>query len=293
MKRARDEAAPTAAAVENPHGVEMDESKVVRPKKAYKNQEFLLSSRARMIRIMAEHEETLGRLEANGVESVVMFFSSARGRSQSQLDTQRATAEAKGDTKTLTKLSQIEWMAPMYAKVQALSSRITRWSMDQFPEPKSKRFVVATGGGPGLMEAANRGAWEVAADRSVGMGISLPFEPGLNPYVTPGLAFEFHYFFMRKFMMVSHTVALVACPGGLGTCDELFEIMTLIQTGKHPQIPIVLLGKEYWDSIINWKEMAAHGVIAMSDLDNVLITDDTAAAYDWVTDPKWRQDSSA
>ena len=297
MKRAFPESNLDLAA-DNPHGVEMDETQVVRPLKAYKNQQFLLSHRARMIRIMAEHEETMERLEANGVRDFVMFFSSARGRSHAQLAEQRAAAQAKLEAasdekaksdaqKTLAKLAKIEWMCPMYAKVQALAARVTKWSMTSFPDPEAKRMVVATGGGPGLMEAANRGAWEVDRRRSIGMGISLPFEPGLNPYCTPQLAFEFHYFFMRKFMMVSHTKALVACPGGFGTCDELFEIMTLIQTGKHPTIPIVLLGEEYWSSIINWEAMAAKGVIVMQDLANVLITDDTDLAFDHITDSKW------
>ena len=145
---------------------------------------------------------------------------------------------------------------------------------------------MATGGGPGLMEAANKGAFRVDPKRSVGMGISLPFEPGLNSYVTPELGFEFHYFFMRKFMMVSHTRALVACPGGFGTCDELFEIMTLVQTGKHPKIPIVLFGKSFWEKVVNWEQMAQFGVISIRDLDDVLMTDDVDEAFRHITEHK-------
>lgn len=279
----------------NPHGESMDETAVVRPVKAYKNQNFMMSRAARPLRFLAEHEETLQRLSANGVKDFVMFFSSARGRSTAQHEAQSkaaaeimasSTASEAEKTKARSsheRLQKTAWMCPMYDKVRNLSAALTKWSMATFPNENCKRFVVCTGGGPGLMEAANRGAFEVAKERSCGMGISLPFEPGLNPFVTKELGFEYHYFFMRKFMMVSHCRALVSCPGGVGTCDELFEILTLVQTGKHPRIPIVLFGKDYWEKAINFQAMADAGVINIADLKDVLVTDDSDAAFKHIT----------
>lgn len=144
---------------------------------------------------------------------------------------------------------------------------------------------VCTGGGPGFMEAANRGASEVPGGKSIGMGITLPFEAGLNPYVTPAMAFEYHYFFTRKFWMAFHMQALVVAPGGFGTCDELFELLTLKQTGKiQRSLPIVLFGKGYWSDVINWSALAKYGVIAQKDIDELLFTDDVEEALAFITD---------
>jgi len=145
-------------------------------------------------------------------------------------------------------------------------------------------LYVCTGGAGGFMEAANRGAAD-AGGRSVGMGISLPFEQGLNPYVTPELAFEYHYFFTRKLCMAFHMQALVVAPGGLGTCDEMFEIMTLKQTGKmQSALPIVLLGKAYWQEVINWQKFCEHGTANQRDVDELLFTDSVDEAFDFITE---------
>jgi len=142
---------------------------------------------------------------------------------------------------------------------------------------------VCTGGGPGFMEAANRGASEVVGGKSIGMGITLPFEEGLNPFVTPELAFEYHYFFTRKFWMAFHMQALVVAPGGMGTCDELFELLTLKQTGKiQKSLPVVLLGKAYWKSVINWQKLGVYGVINPAEVDELLFTDDVQEAFDFI-----------
>jgi len=144
-------------------------------------------------------------------------------------------------------------------------------------------IVVCTGGGPGFMEAANRGAAEVEGGRSIGMGITLPFEAGLNPFVSEELAFEFHYFFTRKFWMAFHMQALVVAPGGFGTCDELFELLTLKQTGKiQKQMPIVLFGKAYWKEVINWSALAKYGVVAEKDVEELLFTDDVEEAFTFI-----------
>ena len=144
-------------------------------------------------------------------------------------------------------------------------------------------LVVCTGGAGGFMEAANRGAADVPGGRSIGMGISLPFESGLNPYVTPELAFEYHYFFTRKFWMAFHMQALVVAPGGFGTMDELFELLTLKQVGKMQRsLPVVLFGKEYWKSIINWEVIGKYGVINPAEVDELLFTDDVDEAFNFI-----------
>lgn len=151
-------------------------------------------------------------------------------------------------------------------------------------EPFSEgSLVVCTGGAGGFMEAANRGANDVPGGRSIGMGISLPFESGLNPYVTPELAFEYHYFFTRKLCMAFHMQALVVAPGGFGTCDEMFEMMTLKQTGKmQAAMPIVLLGKAYWTRVINWDAFGDAGVINPRDVDELLFTDSVDEAFEHI-----------
>lgn len=145
-------------------------------------------------------------------------------------------------------------------------------------------LFVCTGGGPGFMEAANRGASLVPGGRSIGMGISLPFETGLNPYVTPELAFEYHYFFTRKFGMAYYMQALVAAPGGFGTMDELFELMTLKQTGKmNRELPIVLFGKRYWQTVVNWQALAEFGTISQKEVDDLCFTDSIEEAFTFIT----------
>jgi len=150
-------------------------------------------------------------------------------------------------------------------------------------QSKSTTLFICTGGGPGFMEAANRGAHD-AGGKSIGMGITLPFEKGLNPYVTPELAFEYHYFFTRKFWMAYYMQALVVAPGGFGTCDELFEIVTLKQTGKlNKDIPIVLFGKQYWEDVVNWKALAKYGTISEKDIADFCFTDDVGEAFEFVS----------
>jgi uncharacterized protein (TIGR00730 family) len=150
-------------------------------------------------------------------------------------------------------------------------------------EPRHLPVYVCTGGGPGFMEAANRGAADVKGGKSIGMGITLPFETGLNPYVTPELAFEYHYFFTRKFWMAFHMQALVVAPGGFGTMDELFELLTLKQVGKMQRsLPVVLFGKEYWKSIINWEVIGKYGVINPAEVDELLFTDDVDEAFNFI-----------
>jgi uncharacterized protein (TIGR00730 family) len=238
---------------------------------AYLYQEFLESSDARPIRILAEYLEPLRRFEAQKIQDTVVFFGSARidsrERAERALKTLRARGERAADQQYEAELRKtqkaIEW-ARFYEEARELARLLTSWSMSLPTE--NHRFVVTSGGGPGIMEAANRGARE-AGGKTIGLNIRLPFEQDANPYITEGLQFEFHYFFMRKFWFAYLAKALVIFPGGFGTCDELFEILTLAQTQKLAEkIHVILYGREYWGEILDLKPMAEWGAVADDDL---------------------------
>jgi len=170
----------------------------------------------------------------------------------------------------------------MFEVTTDLAKRLTEWSRERTKQGKAA-YVVGTGGGPGMMEAANKGA-RLAKGPSVGFGISLPFEDRLNPYVSPELAFEFHYFFTRKFMMSYKCMGLVVAPGGLGTCDELFEVMTLMQTGKiKRRLPIILIGKKFWNACINWDAFVEYGMISEEDAKQLVFVDTADEAWEALT----------
>ena len=213
------------------------------PEKAYKNLDFLNSDDARTIRILSEYIEPLARLTEYKVNSTVLFLGSSK-----------AKPDESGSV-----LSKYYW------ETEDLAFRLAKWAIKL--KPKGKNFVVCTGGGPGLMEAANRGAAR-AGGKSIGMNISIPEEQTPNAYVSTELSFIFHYFFMRKFWLVNHAKAIVALPGGFGTLDELFEVLTLVQTGKihKDQLIILLYGKKYWDEIIDFKTLLKHKAIDADDL---------------------------
>jgi len=171
----------------------------------------------------------------------------------------------------------VEW-ARYYEDARELARLLTAWSLTLGSE--NHRFVVTSGGGPGIMEAANRGARE-AGGKTIGLNIRLPFEQDANAYITEGLHFEFHYFFMRKFWFAYLAKALVIFPGGFGTCDELFEILTLVQTDKlSKKIGVILYGREYWEQVLNFKPMVEWGAIAAKELQLVQYADTTSAAFE-------------
>ncbi len=259
------------------------------PEKAYKNLEFLNSPAARHVRILCEYEETRQRLQNEHIRDTIVFFGSARTRSsedaaQLLAEAKAAAAAAPADASLQDALERAEAgnrMGRYYDAARDLSKRITEWSLAQ---SNGRRYVICSGGGPGIMEAANRGASEVEGGRSIGLGISLPFEQGVNQYVTPELAFEFHYFFTRKYWFLYPCKALVIFPGGFGTMDELFETLTLIQTGKiKKDLPIVLFGTEYWSKIFDLSAMAEFGTISAKDLDLLYQTDSVEDAYGYLT----------
>ncbi len=252
---------------------------------AYLFPEFLESQEARPIRILAEYLEPVRRFKEQKIQDTVVFFGSARVNSRGRAERALRTLNARGvhdatehyEAEPNQTRTPAEW-ARYYEDARELARLLTTWSRGLTSE--HHRFVVTSGGGPGIMEAANRGARE-AGGKTVGLNIRLPFEQGANPYITDGLHFEFHYFFMRKFWFAYLAKALVIFPGGFGTCDELFEILTLAQTDKlSKKIGVILYGREYWDQVMNLKPMAEWGAIAEKDMELLQYADTPSDAFD-------------
>lgn len=238
---------------------------------AYLYPEFLESIEARPIRILAEYLEPWRRFKDQKIQDTVVFFGSARVNSRDRAQRALRTLRSRGivvadeDYQDELKRSRkaVEW-ARYYEDAREVAHRLTAWSLSL--ESENHRFVVTSGGGPGIMEAANRGAME-AGGKTIGLNIRLPYEQDANRYITDGLHFEFHYFFMRKFWFAYLATAIVVFPGGFGTCDELFEILTLAQTDKlSKRTQVILYGREYWDQILNLGPMSEWGAIADKDL---------------------------
>jgi uncharacterized protein (TIGR00730 family) len=273
---------------------------------AYLLPEFLESAEARPIRILAEYLEPLRRFKEQKIQDTVVFFGSARVDSRERAERALRTLRARGDKDAdeqyqaeLTKTRKaLEW-ARYYEDARELARLLTAWSLTLVSE--HHRFVVTSGGGPGIMEAANRGARE-AGGKTIGLNIRLPFEQGANPYITDGLHFEFHYFFMRKFWFAYLSKALVIFPGGFGTLDELFEILTLVQTDKlSRQIGVILYGRDYWNQVLDLKPMAEWGAIAEKDLELLHYANTPAEAFEYLRghllahhlEPATEQDAAA
>lgn len=248
--------------------------------KAYEDSEFLGSLEARPLRILSEYLMPLARFDKMRVKDTIVFFGSARLPAPAQVKSDHTKLE---DAGVLTRDIEHKFRlgARYYKDAVRLAYRLTRWSKELPAD--ARRFLICSGGGPGIMEAANRGA-AAARGLSVGMNISLPFEQEPNPYITQTLNFDFHYFFMRKFWLTNMAKALVAFPGGFGTFDELFEILTLVQTRKvEKRLPIVVYGKEYWDQVVNWKALSEWGMISRDDLKYVHFSDSPDDAFDYLT----------
>lgn len=222
------------------------------PVKAYKNLPFLNSPEARSIRVLCEMEEPKARFQKEGIENTIVFFGSARTEDP---ETQEVPTK----------------QARFYGDARELARRLTKWSLGNHHGRHA--YAICSGGGPGIMEAANRGARD-AGGKSVALGISLPLEQGVNQYATPDLAFEFHYFFVRKYWFAYMAKSMVIFPGGFGTLDELFEMITLMQTEKiRKRVPIVLYGKEFWDEVVNFDKLVEWGTISPEDVDNFCVID--------------------
>ncbi len=253
--------------------------KFQKPIKAYANKEFLESKQARGLRILSEYVEPQARFEQYRVDDTIVFMGSARLMARDTAEAAlREAEETGGDVERARR--DLE-MSRYYEDARGLACKLTLWSKNL--DEDDRRFVVCTGGGPGIMEAANRGASE-AKGVNVGLSISLPFEQHENPYVTRELGFEFHYFFMRKFWFTYPAKAIVFFPGGFGTLDELFEMLTLLQTRKiRKHMPIVLYGSDFWRSVVNFETLVRHGTISAEDLDLMMITDSVDEAYNHIT----------
>jgi uncharacterized protein (TIGR00730 family) len=251
---------------------------------AYYDKNFLDSTDARPIRILAEYLEPLRRFRQENIQDTVVFFGSARVHSRKVAERAllRLTdpkARRRADHASALKRSRkaVEW-SRYYEDARALAHQLTEWSLS-LEEPR-RRFVVCSGGGPGIMEAANRGARD-AGGKTVGLNIRLPFEQGPNRYITKGLHFEFHYFFMRKFWFAYLAKALVIFPGGFGTLDEMFEILTLSQTRKlSKKLLVVLYGTEYWNQVFDLKPLVDWGAIEERDLELLCYVDSPQAAFE-------------
>jgi len=240
---------------------------------------------ARALRILAEYIEPRSRFKHYEIEDTIIFFGSARILPRDRAEKELAEVTAEGGDPARPELKRAEYnmrMSEYYEATRELAGRLTTWSKGL--EGTDRRFVVCSGGGPGIMEAANRGASE-AKGINVGLKISLPHEQIDNPHISRELTFEFHYFFMRKFWFAYLAKAVVVMPGGFGTLDELFELLTLIQTRKiRKHMPIVLFGSSYWDEIVNFEALARHGMIDPEDLDLFFRTDSIDEAFDFITE---------
>ncbi|MGH9603280.1 MAG: TIGR00730 family Rossman fold protein [Terriglobales bacterium] len=253
---------------------------------AYQNLDFLTSPDGRVLRLLAEYIEPLSRFRRQRIQDTVVFFGSARfpSREEAELSLKQLEGpEGKALPRAQLRAEMARARAALetsryYEDARRLAYLLTRWSVKL--SRKRHRFVVSTGGGPGIMEAANRGAAE-AGGKSVGLNIHLPFEQAPNPYITPALNFEFHYFFMRKLWFAYLAKALVIFPGGFGTLDELFEILTLAQTEKlGKKILVIIYGRDYWQRTLNFESLVESGAIAPGDLDLFRIVDSPEDAFE-------------
>ena len=241
--------------------------------KAYDNLEFLHGRSARHLRVLAEFIEPEERLRKHGIHNTIVFFGSA-------LSVDNPTFRKQTPDSTVVPEKAIR-VSNAHESCIELAKRITAWSQ-KIKEP-AKRFYVCSGGGSGIMEAANKGA-ELAGGKSIGFNITLPLEQSLNPYITPELRFNFHYFFIRKFWFLYYAKALIGFPGGFGTMDEVFELLTLLQTRKiQKQVPVVLFDKTFWNEVINFKALQEYGVIRPDDLKLFKIIDDVDKAFEYIT----------
>ena len=259
------------------------------PKAPHEDRTFMSSTPARPIRILAEYIHPLAQLKKEGIGDTIVMFGSARVDSHETAAARYTRLKReKAGKMSATQLqhhrlaireakSALE-MSRYYEEARQLSHKLTTWALSLGPRPR--RFVVCSGGGPGIMEAANRGAYE-AGGKSIGLSIELPHEQFANPYISPELSFNFHYFFMRKLWFAQIAKALIVFPGGFGTMDELWEMMTLSQTGKMPKDTLILIyGRKYWDDVLNLKAMVRWGMISQEDFDQLQFADSVDEAFE-------------
>jgi len=258
------------------------------PVKAYRNLEFLMGPDARPIRILAEFLEPLSRFRRLKVRDTIVFFGSSRAESLKAVKVDlRAFESRMKRTKRVTKKARAEReriemrleLARYYEEAATLAELLTRWARSV---DSHNRFIITSGGGPGIMEAANLGAAR-GGGKSIGLNISIPSEQDPNPHISEGYNFEFHYFFMRKLWFLYLARAMVVFPGGYGTMDELMEVLTLVQTGKVTKpMPIVLYGARYWEDVIDFDALVRWGTVAPEDLRLFHRSDDPEEAFEYI-----------
>jgi uncharacterized protein (TIGR00730 family) len=261
------------------------------PEAPHEDARFLESTPARPLRILAEYLHPLVQLKREGIGDTIVMFGSARLEShdvaqarlarlqRAKIGKLKAAARAKHRADVRHAKNLLE-MSRYYEEARQLSHKITSWALTLGPRPR--RFVICSGGGPGIMEAANRGATE-AGGKSIGLSIELPHEQFANPYISPELSFNFHYFFMRKLWFAQIAKALIVFPGGFGTMDELWEMLTLLQTGKLPKHNIIVIyGREYWDKVLNWQVMVDSGTITEDEYKMLQFADSVEEAFDLI-----------
>ena len=239
---------------------------------------FMRSEEGRVARVLAEFMAPGARFRELGVDNTIIFFGSARTLGPKALKRELNKAEEKGDRARIAKLHRLAEVGRFYDDARELGRRLSEWSKKQ-PE----NYAICTGGGPGIMEAGNRGAGDAGAP-SVALNIELPFEQHPNPYITPELSLQFNYFFVRKYWFLYMAKALVVFPGGFGTLDEFFEAITLIQTRKMDKpMPVVLYGSRFWNEVMNLRHLADTGMIDPDDLMIFRTFDDVDGAFDYIT----------
>ena len=245
---------------------------------AFADPEFLLRRETRGIRIQLEMlKPDLDQAE-RGIENTVVVFGSARFPAPEDAAKALQLATESGDAAALKIAQRNVRNAVHYDNARLFARLVAGYSARR---PLSERLFICTGGGPGIMEAANRGAHEIGAP-TVGLNITLPHEQKANDYVTPELSFKFHYFALRKMHFMMRAKALVAFPGGFGTLDELFEVITLVQTRKAKPVPIILFGADYWKRLMNFDVLVEEGAISPEDLDLIQTTDDPHQAWEMI-----------
>jgi uncharacterized protein (TIGR00730 family) len=269
----------------------MKNKELKKPPKAYKNLDFLNSPDARNVRILAEFIEPATRFRKYRVQDTVVFFGSARVEDRESAKNRLRDLEKslKGKRKNRKLYQELKAarngvkMSKYYEDARRLAALLTEWSISL--GRGKRRFIIASGGGPGIMEAANRGASETRGGYTVGLNISLPFEQNPNSYITKDLSFEFHYFFIRKYWFLYLAKALVVFPGGFGTLDELFEILTLIQTEKtRKKMPVLIYGTSYWKKLVDFDLMVEQGMISKEDMKLIHFSDDPIKAFEYLRD---------
>ena len=243
---------------------------------AFADPEFLLRRETRGIRIQLEMLKPDIEQTAQGIENTVVVFGSARFPAPEDAQASLEKAQSSGDPQALALAQRHLRNARHYDQARLFARLVAGYSARK---PRDERLFIATGGGPGIMEAANRGAHEMGA-LTVGLNIALPHEQSANPYVTPSLSFKFHYFALRKMHFMMRAKALVAFPGGFGTLDELFEVITLVQTRKAKPVPIVLFGTDYWKRLLNLDVLIEEGAISPEDLQLITYVDEPQDAWD-------------